>query len=119
MSKFSSFLLIISHGLSSSFIFFIVGEIYRFNRRRIFYYFKNFLIKNFNAIVFILILFFININVPFTLGFLRELKIILNIFSYKKLFFFCLFLYFIYRFFYSLMMFFILYSGKGNNIVQI
>lgn len=119
ITKFSSFLLIISHGFSSSFIFFLVGEIYKFNGSRIFYYFKSFFFKNFIVIIFIFILFFININVPFTLGFLRELKSFLRIFCYKKFFLFVLFIYFMYSFFYSLIILFILYLGKNDNKIQI
>jgi NADH:ubiquinone oxidoreductase subunit 4 (subunit M) len=50
--KFSSFIIIISHGLISTIIFFIIGEIYKFNIRRLIYFIKNIFFNNFKIFLF-------------------------------------------------------------------
>jgi NADH:ubiquinone oxidoreductase subunit 4 (subunit M) len=49
--KTSSFIIIISHGFISTLIFFIIGEIYKFNIRRLLYFFKNIFFNNFKIII--------------------------------------------------------------------
>jgi len=47
ISKFSSLIIILSHGFISTIIFFIIGEIYKYNIRRLFYFIKNIFYYNY------------------------------------------------------------------------
>jgi NADH:ubiquinone oxidoreductase subunit 4 (subunit M) len=44
--KFSSFVIIISHGFISTILFYLVGEIYKYNNSRLFYFMKRVFFNN-------------------------------------------------------------------------
>ena len=100
--KFSSFLIIISHGFISTIMFFIVGEYYENNIRRLFYFIKN-LFKN-QLIINIFFIFFIisNAGIPFNLSFFSEIFGIFTVFRILKIIFFILIFFIIYSFLFNI-----------------
>jgi NADH:ubiquinone oxidoreductase subunit 4 (subunit M) len=116
--KFSSFIIIISHGFISTIIFLIIGEIYKYNSSRIFYFIKNIIFSNWKFLIFLILFFLFNRGIPINLSFFSEVKGILSIINYKIFFLFFIFLYFIYRFIYILFFLLNFYLGKNKLIIK-
>lgn len=110
--KFSSFIIIISHGLISTILFYLVGEVYKFNNSRLFYFIKRVFFNNWKFLFFCLLFFLFNIGLPISLSFFSELIGFLSLYNFKKIFLIIIFIYFIYRFFYILFIIFNFILGK-------
>lgn len=77
-------IIIISHAIRSSIIFYIIGVIYEFTFSRIIAINKNFIINN--LILFIIIFFtlFVNIAIPPFITFFSEIYIYISLINYRK-----------------------------------
>lgn len=77
-------IIIISHAIRSSIIFYIIGVIYEFTFSRIIMINKNFMINN--LILFIIIFFtlFVNIAIPPFITFFSEIYIYISLINYRK-----------------------------------
>lgn len=110
--KFSSFIIIISHGFISTILFYLVGEIYKFNNSRLFYFIKRIFFNNWKFLGFCLLFFLFNIGIPINLSFFSELIGFLSLYNYKFIILSLVFFYFIYSFFYVLFIIFNFILGK-------
>jgi NADH:ubiquinone oxidoreductase subunit 4 (subunit M) len=72
-SKTSSFILIISHGLISTIIFYLVGEFVHFNLSRLIYFFNRIFINNRFLIIFLRIFLILNSGLPPNISFFSEI----------------------------------------------
>jgi NADH:ubiquinone oxidoreductase subunit 4 (subunit M) len=112
LRKFSSFIIIISHGFISTILFYLVGEIYKYNNSRLFYFIKRIFFNNWKFLFICLLFFLFNIGLPINLSFFSELIGFLRIYNFKFTFLIIIFIYFIYRFFYILFIILNLILGK-------
>jgi NADH:ubiquinone oxidoreductase subunit 4 (subunit M) len=110
--KFSSFVIIISHGFISTILFYLVGEIYKYNNSRLFYFMKRVFFNNWKFLFSLLLFFLFNIGLPINLSFFSELIGFLSLYNFKIIFLIIIFIYFIYRFFYVLFIILNLILGK-------
>lgn len=112
-TKFSSLLLILAHGYTSTLIFFFIGEFYHTSSTRIVYYLNSFL----NVGLFICILFTFtflsNAGIPPSFSFFSEFVTIrVSLVSFYFIFF-LLFIYFFFAFYYSIYFITNFFIGKN------
>jgi NADH:ubiquinone oxidoreductase subunit 4 (subunit M) len=113
-SKLGGLILIFSHGITSSLIFYFIGEFYTSRGNRLVYFFNG-LIFFYRFFLMFILTFLSNIGVPFFLSFFSELIVVILSFFSFIFFFFVLFFYFFFRFYRSL--FFIINSIIGKLII--
>lgn len=116
--KFSRIIIIISHGFISTILFFIIGEIYKYNNSRLFYFIKRIFFSNWKFLLILVIFLLFNLGIPLNLSFFSELKGILSIVNFKNFFIIIIFLYFIYSFFFILFIIINFYIGKIKIILK-
>lgn len=106
------YLIIISHGLSSSGLFFLVNVIYRQTNRRLIFINKGII----NFIPSISLLWFIlcssNIGSPVSLNLISEVILLIGIISWLKFIIVILIIYCLFRFIYSIYLFIFINHGK-------
>lgn len=114
--KTSSLIIILSHGFTSTLIFFFIGELYHVSLRRIVYYINRvFNIRIFFGII-ITLVFLRNAGVPPSLRFFAEFIAISFNLNYIKMIILFLFLYFFLAFYYSI--YFITNFLIGKNYIE-
>lgn len=112
INKFSSFFIIIRHGFVSVLLFYFIGEIYKINIRRKFYFIKNLFFNNYKFLVLILFCYFFNIGLPLNLSFFSEVFGFLGLINIKFLLIFFSGFYFFYSFIFTIIIFINHYLGK-------
>lgn len=100
-----SYIIIISHGLISSGIFFIVNEFYLMRKSRLFKFNKGILNLVPSGQLFWFLLCRSNIGVPISLNFIREVFLLISLISYIKIFFLFFFIIIILNSFYNLFLY--------------
>jgi NADH-ubiquinone oxidoreductase chain 4 len=117
--EFSGFLMSLVHGYVSTILFFLVGEFYGINFRRLIYYFINFFCRNIFFCLFFSIFFFLNSGFPISLSFFSEFfGISIFFLFYSYLFFFFVF-YFLLTFYYSVYILISIFSGLNYFFIKI
>lgn len=102
--KVGSLMLMLSHGYTSTLIFYLIGEFYHISRTRILYYINSFFNSSMMfGIIFSLVI-LSNSGVPPSLSFLSEFLIVVGGLLLIKYLFVLVFLYFVVSFYYSLFM---------------
>jgi len=118
ISKILRILIILSHGLCSSFIFLFVGVyFYRVNRRKI-YFISRLLKMNVMLIRLFIFVILTNIGVPPRLVFIVELLRVVSIIERFKILLFPLFLYILYRVYFSIYILVNIIRGKSLYYVK-
>ena len=105
-------LIIISHGLVSSGLFYLVNEIYKQTNRRIIFVNKGLinLIPSISIIWFIICVY--NSGAPISLNIVREIFLLIRLISWYKYLFIFLFFYCLFRFIYSIYLYSFIQFGK-------
>ena len=109
-------LIIISHGLVSSGLFYLVNEIYKQTNRRIIFVNKGLinLIPSISIIWFIICVY--NSGAPISLNIVREIFLLIRLISWYKYLFIFLFFYCLFRFIYSIYLFSFIQFGKISDL---
>jgi len=114
--KTSSLIIILSHGFTSTLIFFFIGELYHVRLSRIVYYMNRvFNIRIFFGII-ITLVFLSNAGIPPSLSFFAEFIAISFNLNFIKIIILFLFLYFFLAFYYSI--YFITNFLIGKNYLE-
>jgi NADH-quinone oxidoreductase subunit M len=100
--KTSGLFLIVSHGLVSSVLFYLVGEIYSVFQTRLLYFLVGLRSSSFLVSQVVLIYFLINSGAPFTLGFFGEVLGLGVVYCLTPWVIIFLFMYFLLSFYYNI-----------------
>ena len=116
-SKVSSLIIMLSHGYTSTLMFFLIGEFYHVSSTRMLYFINSFFSSRILLGILFSLVFLSNSGVPPSLSFLSEFIIITNRIIFGKFIFFIIFIYFLISFYYSL--FLIASSLIGKKFVNV
>jgi len=101
-SKIGGCLMILSHGYTSTLIFYLVGEFFHKRGSRIMSYLRSFILSGLVISFFIIIVFLSNGGLPPSLSFVSEFSVITRLFGVSSSLVIILFLYFFVAFYYSI-----------------
>nr|BAV78627.1 NADH dehydrogenase subunit 4 [Bursaphelenchus xylophilus] len=114
-SILNSVVIMFSHGLISTLMFYFIGEFFHFTGVRLVYYYNSIFNSSIVFSIMILFVWLYNSGIPFSLTFFSEFMIFLVGFNSSYFFFFLFFLYFFLTFYYCL--FFISLNFLGKNFI--
>jgi len=101
-SKIGGCLIILSHGYTSTLMFYLIGEFFHKRGSRIMRYLSSFMLRGFVIRFFIIMVFLSNGGLPPSLSFVSEFVVIVSFFGINKGLVLILFVYFFVAFYYSI-----------------
>ena len=101
-SKIGGCIIMLSHGYTSTLMFYLVGEFFHKRGSRLMNYLRSFMLRGFVMSFFMMFVFLSNGGLPPSLSFVSEFVVIASLFRSNKILFIILFLYFFVAFYYSI-----------------
>nr|AYU56869.1 NADH dehydrogenase subunit 4 [Steinernema carpocapsae] len=114
-SKTSSLMLMLSHGYTSTIMFYLIGEFYHSSGSRMIYYMNSFFNSSIFMVVVFSFVFLSNSGVPPSLSFVSEFITISSGISFFYFSFILVFIYFVFSFYYSIYL--ITNCLMGKNLI--